>query len=169
MGGKVSAPHLLPYNASKFALVGLSEGLHAEVAKDGIRVTTVVPGLMRTGSPRNAIFKGENKKEYAWFSISDSLPLLAMNSQRAARKIVNACIHGDAELVLTPQARAYIAFHGIFPGITAEILGLANRLLPAPGGIGDQRAYGRESTSSLSPSPLTALTERAARKNNEVA
>src|SRR5262249_21748751 len=76
IGGKVSVPHLLPYSASKFALVGLSEGLRAELAKDGILVTTVCPGLMRTGSPRNATFKGQNTAEYAWFSISDSLPLL---------------------------------------------------------------------------------------------
>src|SRR5919201_401355 len=75
IGGKVSMPHLLPYNASKFALVGLSEGLRAELAKDGIVVTTVCPGLMRTGSPPNAYFKGQNEKEYAWFAISDALPL----------------------------------------------------------------------------------------------
>lgn len=169
IGGKISVPHLLPYSASKFALVGFSEGLHAEVAKDGIRVTTVVPGLMRTGSPRNAIFKGQNKKEYAWFSISDSLPVVTMDSQRAARKIVQACILGDAELVLSVQARVAIAFHGVFPGTTADILGLLNRVMPAPGGIGEQRARGRESFSAVSPSVLTTLSERAARKNNEVA
>jgi NAD(P)-dependent dehydrogenase (short-subunit alcohol dehydrogenase family) len=38
IGGKISVPHLLPYSASKFALVGLSEGLRAELARDGIRV-----------------------------------------------------------------------------------------------------------------------------------
>ena len=62
VGGKVSVPHLLPYCASKFALVGLSEGLRAELAKDGVVVTTVCPGLMRTGSPRNATFKGATAK-----------------------------------------------------------------------------------------------------------
>ncbi len=65
IGGKVSMPHLVPYNASKFALVGLSEGLRAELAKDGIVVTTVSPGLMRTGSPRKVFFKGQHRAEYA--------------------------------------------------------------------------------------------------------
>jgi hypothetical protein len=124
---------------------------------------------MRTGSPRNAIFKGQNKKEYAWFSISDSLPLLTISSERAARKIVDACIHGDSEVILTPQARLAAAFHGVFPGATSDILGIVNRLLPRPGGIGEQRAYGRESFSAVSPSPITTLTEQAARTNNEVA
>src|SRR5205823_4029010 len=54
IGGKISVPHLLPYCASKFALTGFSQGLRAELAKDGIVVTTVCPGLMRTGSPLNA-------------------------------------------------------------------------------------------------------------------
>jgi short-subunit dehydrogenase len=169
IGGKLSVPHLVPYSASKFALVGLSEGLRSELRQYGIYVTTVCPGLMRTGSPRNATFKGENKKEYAWFSISDSLPLLAMDSERAARKIVDACIHGDSEVILTPQARLATAFHGVFPGLTSDILGLINRMLPAPGGIGERRARGRDSFSAVSPSALTALTEQAARKNNEVA
>src|SRR5262249_29078614 len=88
IGGKVAVPHLLPYVGSKFALVGLSEGLRAELMKDGILVTTVVPGLMRTGSPRNAFFKGQNEAEYAWFKIGDSIPVLTTSAERAARRIV---------------------------------------------------------------------------------
>ena len=74
-------PHLLPYSASKFALVGFSEGLRAELAKDGIRVTTVCPGLMRTGSPPNAAFKGRHREEYAWFALSDALPILSISAE----------------------------------------------------------------------------------------
>jgi short-subunit dehydrogenase len=66
IGGKISVPHLLPCCASKFARTGLSEGLRAELCQDGIYVTTVIPGLMRTGSPRNAIFKGQHRAEHAW-------------------------------------------------------------------------------------------------------
>lgn len=168
IGGKISVPHLLPYSASKFALVGLSEGLRAELQKDGVIVTTVCPGLMRTGSPRNATFKGQHRAEYAWFSISDSLPILSMSAERAASQIVEACKRGEAELVLTLQAQLAVRFHGLFPGLTADMLGLVNRLLPSPGGIGRRRAKGKESESALSPSLLTALTEAAARKNNEV-
>lgn len=168
IGGKVSVPHLLPYSASKFALVGLSEGLTAELAKDGIAVTTVVPGLMRTGSPRNATFKGKHEAEYAWFKISDSLPGLSTSARRAARRIVSACKHGDAEIVLTLPAQLAVAFHGVFPGLTARILGWVNRTLPAPGGIGAFPARGAESESALSESWLTQLTQTAAREYNEL-
>lgn len=168
IGGKVSVPHLLPYSASKFALVGLSEGLRAELAQEGIVVTTVCPGLMRTGSPPNADFKGQHRAEYAWFAISDSLPFFSMSAERAARQIVEACRRGEAEVVLGLPAQAAVAFHGLFPGLTADILALVNRLLPGPGGVGTARVKGKESASTLAPSVLTAPTDRAARRNNEL-
>jgi short-subunit dehydrogenase len=169
IGGKISVPHLVPYSASKFALVGLSEGLRAELQKDGVVVTTVCPGLMRTGSPRNATFKGQHRAEYAWFSISDALPVTAMQAERAARQIIEACKRGDAEIVLSIQAQLAVRFHGLFPGLTADLLGLVNRLLPGPGGIGRKRAKGKDRQSELSPSWLTVLNEQAAERNNEVA
>lgn len=168
IGGKIAVPHLVPYSASKFALVGLSRGLNTELRKDGIVVTTICPGLMRTGSPRNANFKGKHREEYAWFSISDSLPVTSIKAERAARQIVSACKQGRAELIITIQAKAAVTFDALFPEVSADLLSLVNRLLPGPGGIGERSAKGRESASSWSPSWLTRLTEEAAMNNNEV-
>ncbi len=169
IGGIISMPHLLPYNASKFALTGLSEGLRAELAKDGILVTTVCPGLMRTGSPRNALFKGQHRAEYAWFALGDALPLSSMAADRAARQIVAACRHGDPELILTIQAQLAAKVHGLAPGLTSDVLGLVNRLLPRPGGVGTRAVPGAESESPITRSPLMALDEAAARQYNQVA
>jgi NAD(P)-dependent dehydrogenase (short-subunit alcohol dehydrogenase family) len=168
IGGKIGVPHLVPYCASKFALAGLSEGLRAELVKENVYVTAVYPGLMRTGSPRNATFKGQHRAEYAWFSISDALPVTAMSSKRAARQIVSAAGRGEAEVILSVQARAAIAFKHLCPELAADLAAVANALLPAPGGIGTGRALGKDSESKLSPSPLTVLGERAALRNNEV-
>jgi NAD(P)-dependent dehydrogenase (short-subunit alcohol dehydrogenase family) len=167
IGGKLSVPHLLPYSASKFALVGLSEGLRSEL-RDGVLVTTVCPGLMRTGSPRNASFKGRHRAEYAWFSIADSLPGVSMDVDRAARQIVRACRDGVAEVVLSPPAKLAATLHGLAPGLVAQALGLVNRLLPGPGGIGTRGVPGHESGSALAPSWLTALGDEAARRYNQV-
>lgn len=167
IGSKLSVPHLLPYCASKFALVGLSEGLRTELVRDGIYVTTVCPGLMRTGSPRNAQFKGQHKAEYAWFSISDSLPFFSMDARRAARQIVRACKRGSAEVVLSLPAQLAVTFHGLFPELTASMLAAVNQFLPAPGGLGVTRVTGKESASALSPSVLTTLGERAAQNFNQ--
>lgn len=168
IGGKVSVPHLLPYSAAKFALTGLSEGLRTELARDNIVVTTICPGLMRTGSPRNAMFKGQHRAEYAWFSISDALPGTSVSAEHAARSILSACRRGDAELVLSLPAKFAVLFHGIFPGLTADVLQLVNRLLPGPDGAGTEAIPGRESESEWSPSTLTTLGDRAAERNNEI-
>ena len=168
IGGKLAIPHLLPYTASKFALVGLSEGMRAELAEDGIVVTTVVPGLMRTGSPTNATFKGRHRAEYAWFAIGASLPVTSMRAERAARRIISAMRHGDPEVVLSIQAKLAIKLAALAPVTVQRALALVNRLLPGPGGIGAMRAKGRDSTSSLAPSLLTRASDRAAARNNEL-
>src|SRR5829696_6836738 len=115
IGGKIGVPHLVPYSASKFALAGLSDGLRAELSKDGVVVTSVFPGLMRTGSPRNATFKGRHRAEYAWFAISDSLPVTSIGAERAAAQIIVACRRGRAELVISTQAQAAVKFRALFP------------------------------------------------------
>jgi NAD(P)-dependent dehydrogenase (short-subunit alcohol dehydrogenase family) len=169
IGGKISVPHLVPYSVGKFALTGFSEGLRSELLKDKVYVTTVCPGLMRTGSPRNALFKGNNEAEYAWFSISDALPGLSMNANRAAHQVVDACARGDSEVVLTVPAKVATLVHGVFPEATVDVLGIVNRFLPPPGGIGTDVRTGNQSKSKASPSWLTALNERAARENNQIA
>jgi NAD(P)-dependent dehydrogenase (short-subunit alcohol dehydrogenase family) len=169
IGGKLGIPHLLPYSASKFAAVGFSQGLRAEVAADGIKVVTVCPGLMRTGSPRNAIFRGRHRSEYAWFSISDALPGLSINAEGAARRIVAACRRGDAEVLFPIPARVAAVVNAVAPGLTADALSLVNRVLPGPGRNPTGRYKGAESQSWLSPSWLTRLGDRAARKYNQVA
>jgi NAD(P)-dependent dehydrogenase (short-subunit alcohol dehydrogenase family) len=168
IGGKLAVPHLAPYSASKFALVGLSEGLRAELIGAGIIVTSVCPGLMRTGSPRNATFKGHHRAEYAWFSISDALPIASMDATRAARQILAACKRGDAEIVLSIPAKLASVTHALFPRPIAGLLGLVNRLLPGPGGIGTRGARGADSESAIAPSVITALGDRAAARNNEL-
>ena len=169
IGGKVAVPHLLPYVASKFALVGLSEGMRAELLKDGIYVTTVCPGLMRTGSHLNAYFKGQHRKEYALFAIANASPLLSTTSEAAARKIIEACRYGEAEIVITPQARLLRLAQSLFPNFTADVLGLVNQLLPeAREGEGNIPRRGAESRSPIANSVLTRLADRAADKNNEL-
>lgn len=136
--------------------------------KDNIYVTTVVPGLMRTGSPRNALFKGRHREEYAWFSTADVMPLLSIDPARVANRVVDAAEHGDAELILPLAARIQARLHGLFPGITAELSGLINRFLPGPGGIGTARATGAESQSTLQPEFARARNEQAAEAHNEM-
>lgn len=168
IGAKVAVPHLAPYCASKFALVGLSNAMRGELAKDNIFVTTVCPGLMRTGSHINAIFKGKNELEFALFSLMDALPLTSISAERAAQQIVEAAASGDAELIITMQAKLAAKANALFPETVAQVMNLVNRILPSAGGIGTSHALGKDSTSFASPSILTALADKASIKNNEL-
>jgi NAD(P)-dependent dehydrogenase (short-subunit alcohol dehydrogenase family) len=165
VGGIVAPPHLLPYVASKFALTGLSLGLSAELAKDRILVTTVCPGLMRTGSGVNALIKGNRAAEYAWFATSDAIPLLSTSAERAARRIVRAVERGEAVVAITPAAKLARIAQGLAPGVVARAMRVANRLLPR--GSDPQPSLGREARSRRMPRWLTALSDAAAKRNNE--
>jgi NAD(P)-dependent dehydrogenase (short-subunit alcohol dehydrogenase family) len=168
IGGKIATPHLTPYTTSKFALVGLSDGLRSELAKDKIVVSTVCPGLMRTGSHVNALFKGQHADEFTWFSIIDSLPITSIDARRAARKIVEACRHGDPLLIISVQAKVAVLLHNLFPHLAARVLKLMNRALPQPTSApsGDRVKSGWESQSAWAPSLLTRLSDRATEENN---
>ncbi|MBM7118582.1 SDR family NAD(P)-dependent oxidoreductase [Archangium primigenium] len=166
IGGRVSVPHLVPYSASKFALVGLSDGLRAELAQDGIRVTTVCPTLMRTGSPPNAFFKGDHEAEYAWFVTGDSLPLLSISAERAAGQIVEACRRGDAEALVGATAKLAALARTLAPELTAAVLAGINRMMPQDGST--ERHRGRDSETPLTRSWVTQLTRWAALRNNEL-
>src|SRR4028119_601980 len=168
IGGKVVSPHMLAYCASKFALTGFSEGMRTELAKDGIAVTTVCPGFIRTGVIDHAMFKGQHRKEFTWFSIADSLPLISTSAENVARQTIAAFRRGDAEIIVPLPTWISAKLFALFPGLNSTLLGWANRLLPEAGGIGTERAFGKDSHSSLSPSLLTSLSDKAARENNEM-
>lgn len=168
LGGKRAVPHMLPYSVSKFAVVGLSNGLRTELMKDGIFVTTACPSLMRTGSPRNAIFKGQHRLEYAWFSIGDSLPIASMSAEAAADQLLAACQNGAGEVLIRGWTNVGVLFQSAFPGVTRNVLALMNSALPEMGGQGSEPVRGYDSQSEWSPSVLTRLTDRAALRNNEM-
>jgi NAD(P)-dependent dehydrogenase (short-subunit alcohol dehydrogenase family) len=168
IGAKIAVPHMAPYSASKFALLGLSDALRAELRRENILVTTVIPGPMRTGSPPNAQFKGKFKKEFAWFAIADALPLLSVSGERAAESIVEGCRRGSPRVTIGVQTQAAILLNELFPTLSAEIAALANYLLPSPdsGGSKELRS-GWESQSNWAPSFLTRLSDEATVRNNE--
>lgn len=167
IGGKVSAPHLLAYSASKFALTGFSEGLYPELKPMGIKVTTACPGLMRTGSPRNVDVVGDHEKEYRWFKISDSLPFLAMDAEKAAKKLLNACRRGDPEYIMTIPARLLSLLHGLSPSLVIRLNTMFKQMVLPDSVTNTHSIRGYETQYEYNRGPVTKLTDKAARRNNE--
>lgn len=169
IGGEVTPPHLWPYAVAKSGAVAFSEGLSAELAGTGVTATTVVPGLMRTGSHERAHFTGRAEKEFAWFGPAASLPGLTMSADRAARRIVDSVLAGDVRCELTPLTVVATRFRGLLPGVTTRMMGLTSRLLPSASGPGET-VEGREAQRRLGSQVvqvLTTLGRRAAERNNE--
>ena len=170
IGGAVAIPHLLPYVGSKHAAVGFSEGLTVETMREGIRVTTVLPFVMRTGAHWNAMFKGRREREVAWFAIGASLPGSSVAAERAARRILRACARGEVFVSVGILAKAMRLMHGIAPGLVDRVAALVNRLLPDSGGAGagDFAEPGWLHRPTVASGPWTRLGDEAARKNREV-
>jgi hypothetical protein len=124
---------------------------------------------MRIGSPINASFKGQRGQEYSWFSVASSLPVTTISAERAARQILGACRRGDAELVITLQAKLAVLARTIAPELFGHAMSLVNRLLPqAVGPEGDVAAPGRSAGSDWASSPVLAPMYAAAQRNNEL-
>jgi NAD(P)-dependent dehydrogenase (short-subunit alcohol dehydrogenase family) len=137
ISGKIAVPHMLPYTTAKFALVGFSEGLHAELRHKGIRVTTVCPGLMRTGGEDHANIVGDVEFERRWFNFAANTPVIAVSAKYAANKIFHAVAAGRAEITISPQAWLAARIGGVFPETLQYANALTNHhILPkAPSGI----------------------------------
>jgi NAD(P)-dependent dehydrogenase (short-subunit alcohol dehydrogenase family) len=164
-GGKISVPHLLPYCTAKFAATGFSEGLRVAVARDGIRVTTITPGVLRTGAHVNAPFKGNQELEYSWFSAGATLPFVSLGSERAARRIIAAVERGKAECTLSAGMRLLVMGNALFPGLSSRLLAFQDTLLPAGEGVtGSARGADVAERSQL---PWVRAIDRLGRKNAE--
>jgi NAD(P)-dependent dehydrogenase (short-subunit alcohol dehydrogenase family) len=171
IGGKVSVPHLLPYCTAKFAAAGFSEGLRAELGPGPVAVTTVVPGLMRTGSHLNARFSGRSEEEFTWFSLGASLPVVSMDAGAAAIQIVEGLRQRRAEVILTPLGQVAARGAAIFPEFTSALLHLTKQFLPAATGQPGRAVPGSALRPALNQqvfNRLTALGRTAARQFNQL-
>jgi short-subunit dehydrogenase len=164
VGGKAGVPHLAAYSASKFALVGLGQAWRAELAGEGISLTTACPGLMQTGSARNITVKGRHNTEYALFATLDSLPGLSVAAAEAARRMLDGLERGDAELLVGIPARVLALAQALAPQLTADLLALGTRFLPGEG-ADNTRRMGKEVEGPLSR--LNPLKRRAEAEYNE--
>ncbi|MGW2780229.1 SDR family NAD(P)-dependent oxidoreductase [Streptomyces populi] len=180
IGGLLAVPHLLPYSCAKAAVAALGEGIRAETAGDDLSVTTVHPGLMRTGSHLQAEFGGQSSKEFAWFSALSGTPVISMDADRAAERIVRALEKRRTRLVLTPAARAASLAHGVAPATVTRLSGLVARLLPPPpagdstvgrAGDGIEQGHGVNRDASTWTEKVrrlgSSLNDRAAHRYNQ--
>ncbi|MDP0501578.1 MAG: SDR family oxidoreductase [Verrucomicrobiota bacterium JB022] len=131
IGGKIGIPHMAPYSASKHALAGFARALAAELRPTQIRVTLACPGLLRTGSHRAALFGGKAEAEARVFTAAATAPGVTVSADLAARRLIEACRAGRAEVTFPWQWRMTGAGFELFPEMAQTANGLISRVLPA--------------------------------------
>ncbi len=158
IGGQIPAPHLVPYNCGKAAMVALSEGMSVELDRYGVNVLTVKPGLMRTGSHRNAMFGGHAAQEYEWFSRAAIAPGLAISASSAANSICDAVAGRKRTLALGWEAKLGPLFHALMPELSHSLTSFIEKRLPSAGAEPQPMAMG--DLVAPEATPLNAMLER---------
>lgn len=103
VAGHVPSPGTSAYALSKFAVRGLAESIHDELAADGVGVTLVSPGFVdsdiRRVDNRGGLHADAPDPVPAW---------LRMPTDRAARVIVRAIRQRRREIVVTGHGKALV-------------------------------------------------------------
>ena len=115
--GHVGIPNRSAYAASKHALHGFFDALRAEVAKEGIRVTIVCPGYIRTKVSENAL-RGDGTRH----GQTDDTHANAMLPEVAAPKIIDGVAKGKNEVHVGGKEIWAILIKRLMPGLTARVM-----------------------------------------------
>ncbi len=130
IAGLVGVPSMAPYCASKFAVVGLSEALGAELAPHGIRVTAICPGVIATDIVRSGRLEGavgERKR-----AILDLYHKAGIPPERVARDILRAVRSGAPLATTLGASYSALLVRRISPRLWRSTAGLAlGRILGA--------------------------------------
>jgi short-subunit dehydrogenase len=125
--GLIAPPGQSAYSASKFALRGLSQVLHAELGEVGVGVTTVHPGGVRTRIAENARIGsgvpageiGPNRERFA--------KLLSYPPSKAAAEILDGVARRKARVLIANSARVPDLLARMFPVGHQSVLRRATR------------------------------------------
>ncbi len=120
IAGKRGIPARSEYSASKFAVQGFSEALRAELAKDGVDVLVVCPGLTQTNFSRNML---EQKARLRMDH------LRGMTAEEVAVATLRALEEGRDEVCLTLQGRLLVLVGRFFPRVADRIAARRGRAL----------------------------------------
>lgn len=117
--GKIGTPMRSAYAAAKHALHGFFDCLRAEVWKDDIKVTLILPGYIRTQVSLNAVTASGEKLNELGKNIGHGFP-----ADKTAQQILRAVEKGKFEkFVGRPWSQEWMAIHlmRLFPTMAIKI------------------------------------------------
>jgi NAD(P)-dependent dehydrogenase (short-subunit alcohol dehydrogenase family) len=124
LAGLAASKQMPVYGATKFAVVGLSESLHAELAPHGISVTTVCPGLINTPITRTARLTGGLVAEEGSYRerMMDLYRRRNYGPKRVAEAIVDGVRNRRGLLPVTPESWAIYYAKRVSPSLVEALL-----------------------------------------------
>ena len=117
VGASFGVPGLASYCATKYAMLGFSEGLHHELHDTGVGVTVVSPIMVRTSLFDHPSFKNFTKHATG----------ISLSSETVANAIIKASNSSRLEIVVPSFVRIGIWFKQTFPFLINPIIGRAFR------------------------------------------
>ncbi|HQT55526.1 MAG: short-chain dehydrogenase [Rhizobiales bacterium 17-65-6] len=109
MAGMISPPGMEPYSATKFAVVAMSEGWAGQLAPEGINVSALCPGFVKTkinqsGRTRQAQFGGPVDSPV----VADSMVDNGIDPERVGRRVLEAVQAGERYIFTHPDMRPFV-------------------------------------------------------------
>jgi short-subunit dehydrogenase len=119
VAGKFGVPLRSGYSATKFALHGFFEALRAEEERNGVHITMVCPGYIRTDISLSAL-RGDGGKH----AKMDSELAHGMPADECARKILQGIARKKKEIVVAAaREKALVYLKRFFPNLLARMIG----------------------------------------------
>src|SRR4051794_39291645 len=106
--GKRALPARSLYSSSKFAVAGFSEAIRAELAKDGVDVIVVSPGLTQTNFSKNML------EQKAKMQLDH---MRGMTSEQVAEATLKAVERGTYDVTLTLKGKLMVLVNRFFPWV----------------------------------------------------
>lgn len=118
VAGKFGVPLRTGYSATKFALHGFYEALRAEEARNGISVTLVCPGFVRTAISVAAL-KGDGSQH----AKMDPELAQGMPAEECARQILNAVARKKEDVTIAARREKMLVYLKRFaPGLLTKMI-----------------------------------------------
>jgi NAD(P)-dependent dehydrogenase (short-subunit alcohol dehydrogenase family) len=126
--GYCNLPGLCAYGTTKYAVIGLSEGLRAELLPSGVMVSVVCPGLVATSIVQTARIRGAADQQSERALLQELYRRRGHAPETVARAIVGAAESGKALVPVTSEAWLLYVLKRLAPSALPWLLQASERL-----------------------------------------
>ena len=127
--GFYNSEAMVAYGTTKYAVVGLSEALRAELAPRGVGVSVVCPGFIDTPIVASMRLRGESYPEAARKHIQRFYRKRNYQPERVAQAVLHAARRNPALLPVTPEAWALYLMKRAAPNLTHRLIASTQRFI----------------------------------------